>query len=118
MGRSIQKAKMEGETFEYNGKDHISERNGGIYFVNREWTVHLLAEELWKKHHKALKWREYGSGEFYAFIEKDGNYATGRLDACDTMFVNALLVGQTTRSVSHEVNKEIVETVAKILVEE
>ncbi|AHA46356.1 hypothetical protein ISTM_458 [Insectomime virus] len=82
--------------------------------------MHLLAETLWKKYHRALKWREYGSREFYAFVDKGGNYTTGCLDACDTMFVNALSTDlfQSAKSVSQGVNKEIVETVAKILMEE
>lgn len=82
--------KIQGETFQYDGENHISKRDGGVYFFNKEWTVHILAEALWKKYHKTLLWREYGFGRFYAFAEESGNYVTGSLWNCDDIILNSL----------------------------
>nr|WNL50001.1 hypothetical protein MarFTMF_485 [Marseillevirus sp.] len=82
---------MEGETFEYDGKNHVSLRDGGIYIGTKNWVVHAIAEELWKNYGKKLRWREYGSREFYAFVEGTDNYITGSLDDYETVLLNISL---------------------------
>ncbi|BAU80015.1 hypothetical protein A9K97_gp336 [Tokyovirus A1] len=83
---------MEGETFEYDGKKHVSLRDGGVYVGVENWVVHAIAEALWEDHLKNLRWREYGSGEFYAFVKENDDYITGNLDDYETVFVNILSV--------------------------
>lgn len=108
---------MQGETFQYDGENHISKRDGGVYFFNKEWTVHILAEALWKKYHKLLQWREYGSGKFYAFTEENNNYVTGSLWNYDDVVLNSLFTGgsQPCERVPHEMKETLLGALVDVL---
>nr|WNL50527.1 hypothetical protein MarDSR_488 [Marseillevirus sp.] len=108
---------MQGETFWYNGEKHISKRDGSVYFVNKKWTIHILAKALWEKYHKMLRWREYGFGRFYAFVEGNDNYATGSLWNCDDIILNSLFTdrSQSNGRLSCGMKEALLETLVDIL---
>ncbi|AGV01451.1 hypothetical protein C8_102 [Cannes 8 virus] len=81
---------MEGETFIYDGEKHTSLLDGSVYAGIEKWSVHELAVKLWREENKLLRWREYGSRSFYAFVEGEENYITGSLDDPGSLLLNRL----------------------------